>query len=101
MLWWLLMLLVVRWGYAGRGGAGPWSWRESAEPRLEADSCCRMSAEPRRGVGSWFCSCWRMLLEGTEGARCETRLLCSSMLVAQASRSTGVRFAAWRKASWS
>jgi hypothetical protein len=32
--------------------------------------------------------------EGAVGARCDFRLLCSIMLTAQASRSTGVRFAA-------
>jgi hypothetical protein len=42
-----------------------------------------------------------MVAAGAAGARWDLRLLCSIMDMAHASKSTGVRFAAWRKASWS
>jgi hypothetical protein len=63
--------------------------------------CCLMSAEPRLEGGERSRSFSLMVAAGAAGARCDLRLLCSIMEMAQASRSTGVRFAAWRKASWS
>lgn len=83
MFW--LELLEVRAGYAGRGGAG------ADEPFC---ACCLRSAEP---LLSGFACSWSFSLipaAGAAGARCDLRLLCSSMLTAQASRSTGVRLAA-------
>jgi hypothetical protein len=91
MTFWPLVLLDVREGYDGRWGARP--------------------VDPFRSCSGCFCSVFvggersrsfsRFADGGAEGARWDLRLLCSIMLMAHASRSTGVRFAACRKASWS
>lgn len=65
-----------------------------------------MGMSPDVGVredGEPLSTIWRKLLVAGEswGARCDFRLWRSIMLTAQASRSTGVRFAAWRKGSYS
>lgn len=78
--------LDVREGCCGRGGA--------ADEPLESVRECGAEPGPSRRRS-------RTVDEGADGARCDLRLLCSIMLTAQASRSTGVRFAAWRKASCS
>lgn len=84
------MLLDVRTGYAGRGGAGA----EGPEPEPLC-ACDRESADPRLSTGGFSCNFSLMPDDGgAAGARCDLRLLCSSILTAQASRSTGVRFAA-------
>jgi hypothetical protein len=65
------------------------------------DACFLTSAEPlRSGCGCDFSLSDSLMLaaEGA-GARYDLRLLCSIMLIAHASRSTGVRFAACKKAS--
>lgn len=80
----------VRAGYEGRGGAGAFT-----EPFC---TCALMSAEPRRSDGASR-SFSLMVAAGAVGARYDLRLLCSIMLTAHASRSTGVRLAACRKAS--
>lgn len=81
MTFWPLEALDVREGYAGRGGA-------DAEP-FESECLCSLLVGGDRSR-----SFSRTADEGAEGARCDLRLLCSIMLIAQASRSTGVRFAA-------
>lgn len=77
----MLEVLDVREVCEGRGGA--------VEP-LESERVCGRS---------WSLS--RTDEEDAVGTRCDLRLLCSIMLTAHASRSTGVRFAACRKASCS
>lgn len=77
--------LLAREGCWGRGGAA------DVEP-LESVRACEAAGPWRRS---------RTVAEGADGARCDLRLLCSIMDMAQASRSTGVRLAAWRKASCS
>ena len=79
----MLEVLEVRDVCVGRGGA--------AEP---------FESERLRG-GDRSRSLSRTAEEDAAGARCDLRLLCSIMLMAQASKSTGVRFAACRKASCS
>ena len=87
-----LLLLDVRVGYEGRRGAG------SGSPLA---TLCLGSFESRLEGGERSRSFSLMVAAGAAGARCDLRLLCSIMDTAQASRSTGVRFAAWRKASCS
>jgi hypothetical protein len=84
IMFWALEELDVREGCAGRGGA-------EVDP-LESEREWGAGPSRRRS---------RTVEEGAEGARWDLRLLCSIMLTAHASRSTGVRFAAWRKASCS
>lgn len=79
MMFWPLGVLDVRDEYAGRDG-------------LEMfDSECLRSVLAGGDRSRNFS---RTLAEGAEGARCDLRLLCSIMLTAHASRSTGVRVAA-------
>lgn len=85
MMFCMLEALDVREGCAGRGGA-------EAEP-LESERVCGGERSRRRSRTAAD--------DEAEGARWDLRLLCSIMLTAQASRSTGVRFAAWRNASCS
>lgn len=87
------MLLDVRAGYEGRRGAGA-----DMDP---FDECDLTSAEPLRSTDGFSLSCSLMLAAEGAGARYDLRLLCSIMLTAHASRSTGVRLAACKKASWS
>jgi hypothetical protein len=90
----MFVLLEVRAGYEGRGGAGP-----DMEP---LDLCDLTSAaEPLLSIDGFSLSCSLMLAAEGAGARYDLRLLCSIMLTAHASRSTGVRLAACKKASWS
>lgn len=88
-----VVLLEVRAGYRGRGGAG-------AEAGI-LGTCDLASTEALFAGGDGSRSFSLMVADGGAGARYDVRLLCSSMLTAHASRSTGVRFAAWRKASCS
>lgn len=84
------VLLDVRTGYDGRGGADPWPF----------EGCCGlMSLESLLVGGDRSRSFSLMVADGAAGARCDLRLLCSIMLTAHASRSTGVRLAACKKAS--
>lgn len=87
-----LPLLDVRVGYEGRRGAG------SCSPLA---TLCLGSLESRLWGGDRSRSFSLMVAAGAAGARWDLRLLCSIMDMAHASKSTGVRFAAWRKASWS
>jgi hypothetical protein len=89
----MLVLLEVRAGYEGLGGAGA-----DMEP---LDVCDFTSAEPLLSVDGRSLSCSLMLAADGAGARYDLRLLCSIMLTAHASRSTGVRLAACKNASWS
>lgn len=68
-------------GYAGRGGA------ELAPFESENFISAVVGVSRSRSFS-------RTADDGALGARCDLRLLCSIMLTAQASRSTGVRFAA-------
>jgi hypothetical protein len=52
--------------------------------------------EPSRRM---LCIAVDLLLGDIGGKRCDLRFVCSIMLIAHCSRSTGVRFAAWMKAS--
>lgn len=87
-----LELLDVRVGYEGRRGAG------SGSPLA---TLCLGSLDSRLWGGDRSRSFSLMSAAGAVGARWDLRLLCSIMDMAHASRLTGVRFAAWRKASWS
>lgn len=87
-----LLLLEDRLGYEGLRGAG------SGSPFA---TLCLGSFESRLEGGERSRSFSLMVAAGAAGARWDLRLLCSIMDMAQASRSTGVRLAAWRKASWS
>ena len=80
---WPLALLEVREGYEGR-------WGVSAEP-FDSGCFCSILAGGERSL-DWSFS--RTADVGAEGAKCDLRLLCSIILIAHASRSTGVRFAA-------
>lgn len=89
IVFWLVLLEVLA-GYDGRGGADPWL----------LEGCCGfISLESRLVGGDCSRSFSLMVAEGAAGARCDLRLLCSIMLTAHASRSTGVRLAACKKAS--
>jgi len=92
-----LVLLDVRSGYDGLGGAG------ACGGAMELDDCGLGSADPLLlGDRSRSFSFTDAVAEGgAAGAGCDLRLLCSSMPTAQASRSTGVRLAACKKASCS
>ena len=93
----VFVVLEVRAGYGGRGGAEleplvSWYWDSVAVgvSRFEGGERSRSRSFSLTTAD-----------EGAEGARYDLRLLCSIMLTAHFSRSTGVRFAACRKASWS
>jgi hypothetical protein len=92
-----LMLLDVRFGYDGLGGAG------ASGGAIELDDCGLGSADALLlGDLSRSFSLTDAVTEGgAAGAGCDLRLLCSSIPTAQASRSTGVRLAACKKASCS
>jgi len=87
-----LEVLGVREDCEGRRGAA------SASPFA---TLCLGSFESRFEGGDRSRSFSLMVAAGAAGARWDLRLLCSIMDMAHASRSTGVRLAAWRKASCS
>jgi hypothetical protein len=91
-IFWPLDALDVLVGYDGRGGAEPLPLASKYLVSVVGVPVDCLGGDLSRSFS-------RTAGEGADGAKWDLRLLCSSMLTAQASRSTGVRFAACKKAS--